>query len=275
MIHCKKGDAARPRIERTMSELPVLRRVRGTARACLLAMLVVVAASAFLRHHGASDALQAAWASELTFARLLHRVAATLVLLGAVAMVVWAWPLRRQAPVRTGPFAPAAALLGVALLLSAVGLAGGASRAAPVVLLNLLGGLTMLALCARLSRDPTRAVLGRAAWVAAGLVLLQAAAGALAATQASADCAAFLGCAPAAWAHRLAGVLLAFGLAMLGLWAAWRQGRRAGGALALLGVMLLLLGALAAVLGSAAPPGLVVLHNAAGALALALLVREA
>jgi hypothetical protein len=258
-----------------MSEPPMLRRLRGTARTCLVAMLVVVAASAFLRHHGASVALQVVWAPELAVARLLHRVAATLVLLGAMAMVVWAWPLRRAAPAGSGPFVPAAALLGVALLLSAVGLAGGASRAEPVVLLNLLGGLTMLALCARLSRDPARAGFGRAAWVVSGLVLLQAGAGALAATQASADCAAFLGCTPAAWAHRLAGVLLAFGLAMFGLWAAWRQGRRAGGVLALLGVLLLLLGALAAVLGSAAPPGLVVLHNAAGALALALLVREA
>jgi hypothetical protein len=258
-----------------MSDLPVLRRLRGTARACLLAMLVVVAASAFLRHHGASAALQAAWASELAFARLLHRIAATSVLLGAVAMVVWAWPLRREGPATRVPFVPAAALLGVALLLSAVGLAGGASRAAPVVLLNLLGGLTMLALCAQLERDPARAGLGRAAWVMAGVVLLQAAAGALAATQASADCAAFLGCVPATWAHRLAGVLLAFGLAMFGLWAAWRQGRRAGGAVALLGVTLLLLGALAAALGGAAPPWLVVLHNAAGALALALLVRDA
>jgi hypothetical protein len=43
----------------------------------------------------------------------------------------------------------------------------------------------------------------------------------------------------------------------------------------LLGVALLLRGALAAALGGAAPPGLVVLHNAAGALALALLVRDA
>lgn len=258
-----------------MSEPPVLRRLRATARVCLLAMLVVVAASAFLRHHGASAALQAAWAAELAFARLLHRVAATGVLLGAVVMVWWAWPLRRLAPASTGPFVPAAALLGVALLLSAVGLAGGASRAAPVVLLNLLGGLTMLALCARLARDPARPGLGRAAWLMAGLVLLQAGAGALAATQASADCAAFLGCVPATWAHRLAGVLLAFSLAMFGLWAAWRQGRRVGGVVALLGVALLLLGALAAALGSAAPPWLVVLHNAAGALALALLVREA
>ncbi|HVK33994.1 MAG TPA: hypothetical protein VM845_16015, partial [Burkholderiaceae bacterium] len=191
------------------------------------------------------------------------------------AMVWWARKARRGAATSYAPLAPSAALLGVALLLSAVGLAGGASRAAPVVLVNLLGGLTMLALCARLSRDPARTGLGRAAWVMVGLVLLQACAGALAATQASADCASFLGCAPAAWVHRLAGVLLAFGLAMFGLWAAWRQGRRAGSVVALLGVALLLLGALAAALGGAAPPWLVVLHNTAGALALALLVREA
>ncbi len=258
-----------------MSEPHLLRRLRGTARACLLAMLVVVAASAFLRHHGASAALQAAWASELALARLLHRVAATGVLLGAVVMLWWAWKARRAAPSSDVPLVAAAALLGVALLLSVVGLAGGASRAAPVVLINLLGGLTMLALCARLSRDPARTGLGRAAWVVVGLVLLQACAGALAAALANADCGSFLGCVPAAWVHRLAGVLLAFGLAMFGLWAAWRQGRRAGSAVALLGVVLLLLGALAAALGSTAPPWLVVLHNAAGALALALLVREA
>jgi hypothetical protein len=258
-----------------MSEPPQLQRLRGTARACLLAMLVVVAASAFLRHHGASAALQAAWASELELMRLLHRVAATGVLLGAVVMLRWAWKAQCAAPSSGVPLEPAATLLGVALLLSAVGLAGGASRAASVVLINLLGGLTMLALCARLSRDPARTRLGRAVWVIVGLVLLQACAGALAATQASADCASFLGCVPAAWVHRLAGVLIAFGLTMFGLWAAWRQGRRAGSVVALLGVALLLLGALTAALGGAAPPWLVVLHNAAGALALALLVREA
>jgi heme A synthase len=255
-------------------EPPPLARLRGIARLCLPAMLLVVVASAFLRHHGASVVLQAAWASELALARMLHRVAATAVLLGAVAMVVLAWRARGVAPAR-GPWASALALLGAALLLSAVGVAGGASRAASVVSVNLLGGLAMLALCAQLSRQPAGARLGTPARWAVAAVLLQAAAGALAGAIASPGCDEWLGCTAFAWAHRLLGVLLAFALSMLGLWAAWRHQRPSGAALAVLGAALLVLGALAATLGGSAPPWLAVLHNAAGAAALALLVAEA
>jgi heme A synthase len=258
-----------------VNEPPLLSRLRGVARLCLPAMWVVVVASAFLRHHGASAALQAAWAGELVWARVLHRVAATAVLLGAAGMVVMAWRARHAAPAAArSPLVGALALLGVALLLSAVGVAGGASRAAPVVLLNLMGGLVMLALCAHLARDPAPARLGAAARWAIALMLLQASAGALAGAWATPGCDAWFGCVSAAWAHRGLGVLLALALSMLGLWALSRRGRGAGAWLALLGATLLVLGVLAAALGSAVPPWLAVLHNAAGAAALALLASE-
>jgi hypothetical protein len=255
-----------------MNESPSTRRLRGVARACAWAMAVVVVASAFLRHFGAGAALQAAWASELALARGLHRVAATGVLVGALVMVVLAWRARRTAPVLT--FAGAGALLGLALLLSAVGVAGGASRAAPVVLTNLVGGLAMLALCAWLARDPAPDRLGPPARWAGALVLLQAGVGAMAAAQATPACDAWVGCVAAAWLHRGFGVALALGLSGLGLWAAVRRGHPAGAALAMLGAALLGLGAMAALLGGVAPPALALLHNAAAAAALVWLARE-
>jgi hypothetical protein len=258
-----------------MSEPAALRRLRGVARVCLWAMAAVVVASAFLRHFGAGPALQASWASELSLLRGVHRLAATGVLVGAVVMVVLAWRARRAGLTTTPVFAGTAGLVGLALLLSAVGVAGGASRAASVVLVNLVGGLAMLALCAWLARDPAPARLGSPArWVGA-LVLLQAGVGAAAAAQATPDCAAWFGCVAAAWVHRGLGVVLALALSMFGLWAAWRRGCNAGAALAVLGTALLMLGAMAALLGGAAPPVLALLHNAAAAAAIALLVREA
>jgi heme A synthase len=250
------------------------RALRRWALLCALLMAVVVVASAALRHLGASVALQAAWADELVWLRWVHRLAATGVLLGALALLVLAWRGRRTGPAGASMLLGAAALVGLALLLSAVGVAGGASRAAPVVLVNLVGGFTMLALCAWLARDPGPARLGRPArWVGA-LVLLQAAAGAVAAAQAAPDCDAWVGCVAAAWVHRGLGLGLALALSALGLWAASRRGHPAGAALAVLGAGLLVLGVMAALLGAAAPPGLALLHNAVAAAALALLVRE-
>lgn len=238
--------------------------LRRVAALCVALMAVVIVASAFLRHLGATAALQAAWASELVLARQLHRVAATLALLGAVAMVV----LARRARSR---FAPAASLLGVGLLLSAVGVWAGASRAVPVVLVNLLGGLAMLALCVRLSVDDRRAGIGRAAWIVFGLVALQATAGALASANASADCVALTGCSAYAVLHRVSGVLLALALFVVGVQVAWRLRRPSGAALALTGMLLLLLGTVAAGIGSTTLPPLIVVHNALGAAAVALL----
>ncbi len=242
---------------------PALRR---TAMLCMVLMAVVVVASAFLRHLGATAVLQAAWASELALARQVHRVAATLVLLGAVAMVVLARRARSSAVI-------AWSLLGVGLLLSAVGVAAGASRAAPVVLVNLAGGLTMLALCVRLAISEVRGGVGRAAWIVLGLVALQAALGALASANASSDCEALTGCSAYALLHRISGVLLAFVLIVFGAHVAWRLQRPSGAALALIGLLLLLLGTVAAGIGSTTLPLLIVMHNALGAVAVGLLVR--
>lgn len=236
------------------------------AALCLALMFVVVVASAFLRLH----ADQAAWASELSFARQLHRVAATLVLLGAVAMVLLARRALDRAALRLS-----SALLGVALLLSAVGIAAGASRAAPVVLVNLLGGFAMLALCTRLAMaQPRRGAVGAAA-IGLALVALQAAAGALASATASPECVGLTDCAWPALLHRVSGVLLAFGLMLLGLHAAWRRERWEGSALSLLALLLLLAGVLSASIGSTTLPALVVVHNALAAAVLVLLARLA
>jgi hypothetical protein len=243
---------------------PALRRITAS---CVPLMLVVVLASAFLRHHGASSALQAAWSDELALARQVHRVAATLVLLGAIAMVVL---LRR---VGGQPRALAQALLGTALLLSLVGVAAGASRAAPVVLVNLFGGFAMLALCARLAMREPRPGVGRAAAVMLGLVALQAAGGALASAAVAPECIGLTDCSVAALWHRVSGVVLAFALVVFGLWAGWRMGRGEGALLALLGLALLLVGTLAAGVGSATVPALVVVHNALAAVAAAAAAR--
>jgi hypothetical protein len=241
--------------------------LRRIALLCVALMAVVVVASAFLRHLGATAALQAAWASELVLARQVHRVAATLALLGAVAMVV----LARRSRSRV---ALAWSLLGVGLLLSVLGVVAGASRAAPVVLINLAGGLAMLALCVRLAAGETRASVGRAAWSLLGLVALQAAAGALASANASADCVELTGCSAYALLHRVSGVLLAIALIVFGARVAWRLQRPSRAALALIGLLLLLLGTVAAGIGSTTLPLLIVMHNALGAAAVAGLVHQ-
>jgi heme a synthase len=244
--------------------------LRRTALLCALLMAVVVVASAFLRHHGATPALQAAWAGELVAARWVHRVAATLVLLGAVAML-WLARRARDAAATRG----AVLLLGLALLLSAVGVAAGASRAVPVVLVNLLGGWAMLALCVRLLvvATPRSEGAGRAqrGWLA--LVALQAAAGSMASTQASAQCGWVDGCSLFAVAHRASGVLLALALLVWGARRAWRDERWEGAALAVIALLMLMIGVLAAGLGSSlAPPVLVVGHNGLGVAAVVVLV---
>lgn len=243
--------------------------LRRTALLCAALMAIVVVASAFLRHHGASAVMQTAWASELALARQVHRVAATLVLIGAVVLVV----LARRA--RWPRVLLAWNLLGVGLLLSVVGVMAGASRAAPVVLINLLGGLTMLALCVRLVASDKRAGINRAgAWLLA-LVVLQAAGGAIASTQASAQCGLIADCSVIAVVHRLSGVLLALALIAWGSRTAWRDQRWEGAALALTALLVLMMGVLAAGIGSLAIPALVVVHNVLAAAALAVLVWQA
>jgi hypothetical protein len=241
------------------------------AAACLALMFAVVCASAFLRHFGAAPVLQATWAAELGWVRQVHRVAATLVLLGAVAMVWMAWRSRRSGD---PSFVLASALLGVALLLSVLGVAAGASRAPFVVLINLMGGLAMLGLCARLAVEPSRrGGAGRIAGVILVFVALQAAGGALASTSANPQCVGVVDCSAWALAHRVGGLLLAVALLLYAMVEAWATRRRA--AIALIGVALglWLVGASAAALGSLAVPGVVVVHNLLAAMAVACAAR--
>jgi hypothetical protein len=242
--------------------------LRGVAALALVLMFAVVVASAFLRHLGATEALQAVWADSLATARLVHRTSATLVLLCAVLMVVLARRERQGGPVRLS-----LSLLGVALLLSVVGIAAGASRALPVVLVNLLGGFAMLALCARLSMSTPHVGAGRAAWVLVALMTVQAAGGVAAGAFAPPACLGLTDCGVFALLHRVSGAALACALLVFGLWAHVRNGWRAAAWLCGCATLVLLLGALNAGLGGAAAPVLVVAHNALSAAALACLVR--
>jgi hypothetical protein len=241
---------------------------RAIAGMAFALMVVVVVASALLRHLGATESMQTAWAPTLGTARLAHRVAATLVLLGSVLLVVLT---RREPQRRVATFA----LLGVALLLSGVGVAAGPSRALPVVLMNLLGGFARLSLCARLSLPHACRGAGRAAWWLLGLAVLQAALGVAAGAFAPAACVGLTDCGVTALLHRVSGAALACALLAFGVWARRQTGRRAAAWLCGCAVLLLLLGALNAGIGGAAAPVLVVLHGALAAAALACLVRLA
>jgi hypothetical protein len=247
------------------------RALRRLAALCLALMVVVVAASASLRHFGATTALQSTWASELAALRVVHRIAATLVLLGAVAMWVLGRRARDAAASRL-----AAALVGVALLLSVLGLVAGASRDAGVVVFNLLGGFVMLVLCTRQVMTPAHLGIGRAAWSLLALLVLQAAAGAAASADPMPGCVWLSDCSVFALFHRTGGVVLALVLMAFGLWAMWRQQHALGPALAILAGVLMLMGLLnVALMAAASPPWLVVLHNALAALTLACLARMA
>jgi len=245
---------------------------RRVAWLCTGLMFMVVVASAFLRHHADATA-QADWADEVGWVRQLHRVVATLVLLGAVALVLLARRARERLALLLS-----SSLLGTALLLSVVGVVAGASRATPVVLVNLLGGFAMFVLCVRLAAplhsasDPG---IGRAARWLLGLAALQAAGGAWASANALPECLGLADCAWPALLHRISGLLLGYGLLLVGVLASWRGRRLAGDALVLVAGMLLILGMLSAGLGSLAIPGLVVLHNAAAAIAVGLVARLA
>jgi cytochrome c oxidase assembly protein subunit 15 len=257
--------------------------LRRLARACVLLMLVVTSASAWLRlaqprpdchDWPACRSVERPAAGMVTptvlgeprvmaVVRGTHRVAATLVLVlvAVAAALALARPPRRPAAGRL-----ALALLGLALALSALGIVTPGSRAPGVLLGNLLGGLAMLALSWRLAlhlHDAPRSspVLARWALASALVWAAQAALGALSGS----------GHADAAPVAHLSLALLA-GSGAFGVgWAARQEGRcREGAALWLLTAVQFALGAGAA--GSAAAPALVLLHNIGAALGLALLL---
>ena len=256
--------------------------MRRLAWACVALMLVVTSVSAWLRlaqprppcgdwpscrsvaAKAPARAVPTApdGAGGMSFARLVHRVAATLVLLLACALSVLAW--KRRSSDRAGN-ADAQALLAVALGLAVLGVITPGSRSPGVLLGNLLGGLAMLAFAWRLAtglaaRPPVSAALSRWAQAGTGLWALQAALGAVSG-------AGLLAVAPQ----------MHFALALVaGPWAyhvgaaACRQGRRFDGtALRVVAVAQFVLGG--AAVYSDAPAGLVVAHNAGAAIGIALL----
>jgi len=257
--------------------------LRRLAWACVLLMLVVTSASAWLRlaqaRPGCFDwpacrspdrppaaAIAPAGMGEpavLALVRGTHRVAATLVLL--VVLAVCALALARS-PRRWDVGRPALALLVLALGLSVLGIVTPGSRAPGVLLGNLLGGLLMLGVSWRLATQLTgwpgsSPVLSRWAQAGATAWAAQAALGALSGG-------GQMGAAPVA---HMALALLAGTCAVAVGWAARQQGRRVEGTglLALTGLQFLLAAAAA---GSAAAPALVLLHNAGAALGVALLL---
>ena len=172
-------------------------------------MLVVIVASAFMRHsqsglgcpdwpacYGRADAeAVAAPPLPVRFARLAHRLAASGVLVAVAGLLLVAWT---QVPQWTGVRALAALALALALGLAALGVATPGSRVPAVALGNLVGGLAVLALLAataEAARTP-RADAGAGGHrlrIAAGLLLALAIAnamqgGAIGATFALAQC---------------------------------------------------------------------------------------
>lgn len=256
-------------------------RLRRLALACVWLMLAVVVASAWLRlaqprpvcmqwpvcrmaepsAPAAAAAVGMGRTGMLDVVRAVHRIAAS-ALLPLVALLAWqtlARPPRRHAVDRC-----ALAMLILALALAALGIVTPGSKSPSVLLGNLLGGQWLLALAWSMLRSlrstpaPTPAT---ARWALGGAVLwsLQAALGALSGAGHG---------QPATVAHLL---LLLPALAWAGAVAvaAWRQGCTDARLLLALLALQVVLGAASFLM--AAAPALVLLHNLAAALGLALL----
>lgn len=279
---------------------------------CAALMLATITLSAFMRLSqaglGCADwpacyaqaGANAVAGHGVAAARLAHRIVASATLILVIVMVMSTLATR---PVLRRPGALALALLGLALGLAVLGIATPGARLPAVAMGNLLGGFAMLALCTRLaaSAAPHGAAEGLGRWAIAGLALLgaQLAGGALvSASHAALSCGDLSDCTRAAaatgwdwqalnpwrepaagargsalalWLHRIGAVVVLPVLALLGL-AAWRRGRRRGGA------ALLLLAALQGALGllivaTGLPLVAVLAHNLVAALLLATLVR--
>ena len=257
--------------------------LRRLAWACLLLMLVVTSASAWLRLaqprpacvdwpgcRGADRPAAAAVAPALLGAprvlalvRATHRGAAIAVLLLVLALAVLSLA---RTPRRPAAGRLALALLMLALGLSVLGIVTPGSRAAGVLLGNLLGGLLMLALSWRLvvqlhDGPGSSPALTRWALLGAGLWAAQAALGALSGS----------GQFHVAPVVHLSLALLAVPCALGVGWVVRSEGGRGEGvALLWLAGFQFVLGASAA--SAAAAPAWVLLHNMAAALGLALLL---
>ncbi len=116
------------------------RPIAACSAASLVLVLAVIAASAYIRL-GAGSATPPSAAS-VEGVRIVHRVAASLAAIAVLALALLAWRARLAR-------AAAFAALAVTIALSALGAATGTSPPPPAVLGNLLGGLVLAALLAR------------------------------------------------------------------------------------------------------------------------------
>lgn len=254
----------------------------------------------------ASQAAQVASGHAVAAARLAHRIVASLTLLLVIVMAMATLATR---PVLKRAGALSLALLLLALALAVLGIATPGNRLPAVAMGNLLGGFVMLALCWRLVADarPTATHARLGAWAIAAIALLcsQLAGGALvSASYAALSCSDLADCTRLAaaagwdwqalnpwrepvfettalpinagrafvlWMHRIGAIVVLPVLALLGV-AAWRRGRRRGGAALI--VLAALQGALGLLIVAAGLPLAAVLaHNLVAALLLATLVR--
>jgi cytochrome c oxidase assembly protein subunit 15 len=234
-------------------------------------------------------------------ARVVHRIAAVAALIVVIMMVMTTMTTR---PVLWREGRIALALLGLTLFLAVLGLWTANSRVPAVALGNLLAGFAMFALSCRLaqaSRPRTQAGttasprLAHWAWLGVALLATQIALGGLvSASYAGLSCPMLASCdlGGASWQtvnpwyeplldlaaptnpagalanviHRAGALVVAAVLLPLGM-AAWRSGRRAGGAIVML---LLIQGALGVVLViGALPLAAALAHNVVAALLLA------
>lgn len=187
---------------------PLLRRL---AAACAMLVLVVVAASAYLRLgqagfscadwpacYGRIEANQVAQAAEplVFWARLAHRLAAMGVTFLVLIIVVLAF--RRRAN-DSRPLGWALAALVLTLLLALLGRWTPGTRIPAVTLGNLLGGFALIGVLWRLrvtaADGPARPSSSLLLWLCAALLALQVALGGLvSASFAGLSCLAFPGC---------------------------------------------------------------------------------
>ena len=146
-----------------------MKRLARLAWACAALVLAITTLSAFIRlsrggpgcepwPQCAAQSISAEAAPGVTQARITHRVAASAALLLVIVLLV---QCHTGTPALPGPGRLAAALLALGVFLAVLGRMAGDSRAAPVVMANLLAGFAMFALACRLAlalRPPARAV---------------------------------------------------------------------------------------------------------------------
>lgn len=250
-----------------------MKRLARLAWACAALVLAITTLSAFIRlsrggpgcepwPQCAAQSISAEAAPGVTQARITHRVAASAALLLVIVLLV---QCHTGTPALPGPGRLAAALLALGVFLAVLGRMAGDSRAAPVVMANLLAGFAMFALACRLAlalRPPARAVTPasraapRLAMLALLLLGLQVALGAAVGPTA---CEGSLACG----AHRLGGLATTAVLVAAGV-LAWRCGGLAARAVVVLALTQAVLGLVVA--EAASPLALAVAHNLLAAL---------